>query len=204
MALINSHTDLKRRLYMENLQDQNTKETTEVTTDVETKEEVKKLEFTQEELDNLISKRLEREKKKAKAEREEAEKLAKMSEAEKQQALFEKKVKEFEDMKKKYELEKMELEVIKQLSSKNLPTQFSKYLLNEDAETSFNNIKEFEVEWQKAIEQAVDTRLKGKTPQVGVVTNTTITKEQFNKLGFLEKQKFATDYPEAYKSFMKF
>ena len=184
---------------MENLQDQNTIETTEVTTDVEskeveTKEEVKKLEFTQEELDNLISKRLEREKKKAQAEREEAEKLAKMSEAEKQQALFEKKVKE---------LEKMELEVIKQLSSKNLPTQFSKYLLNEDAETSFNNIKEFEVEWQKAIEQAVDTRLKGKTPQVGVVTNTTITKEQFNKLGFLEKQKFATDYPEAYKSFMK-
>ena len=194
---------------MENLQDQNTIEITEVTTDVEskeveTKEEVKKLEFTQEELDNLISKRLEREKKKAQAEREEAENLAKMSEAEKQQALFEKKVKEFEDMKKKYELEKMELEVIKQLSSKNLPTQFSKYLLNEDAETSFNNIKEFEVEWQKAIEQAVDTRLKGKTPQVGVVTNTTITKEQFNKLGFLEKQKFATDYPEAYKSFMKF
>lgn len=194
---------------MENLQDQNTIEITEVTTDVEskeveTKEEVKKLEFTQEELDNLISKRLEREKKKAQAEREEAEKLAKMSEAEKQQALFEKKVKEFEDMKKKYELEKMELEVIKQLSSKNLPTQFSKYLLNEDAETSFNNIKEFEVEWQKAIEQAIDTRLKGKTPQVGVVTNTTITKEQFNKLGFLEKQKFATDYPEAYKSFMKF
>lgn len=193
---------------MENLQDQNTIETTEVTTDVEskeveTKEEVKKLEFTQEELDNLISKRLEREKKKAQAEREEAEKLAKMSEAEKQQALFEKKVKEFEDMKKKYELEKMELEVIKQLSSKKLPTQFSKYLLNEDAETSFNNIKEFEVEWQKAIEQAVDTRLKGKTPQVGVVTNTTITKEQFNKLRFLEKQKFATDYPEAYKSFMK-
>ncbi|WP_416188185.1 DUF4355 domain-containing protein [Clostridium perfringens] len=131
---------------MENLQDQNTKETTEVTTDVETKEEAKKLEFTQEELDNLISKRLEREKKKAQAEKEEAEKLAKMSEAEKQQALFEKKVKEFEDMKKKYELEKMELEVIKQLSSKNLPTQFSKYLLNEDAETSFNNIKEFEVE----------------------------------------------------------
>ena len=193
---------------MENLQDQNTIEITEVTTDVEskeveTKEEVKKLEFTQEELDNLISKRLEREKKKAQAEREEAEKLAKMSEAEKQQTLFEKKVKEFEDMKKKYELEKMELEVIKQLSSKNLPTQFSKYLLNEDAETSFNNIKEFEVEWQKAIEQAIDTRLKGKTPQVGVVTNTTITKEQFNKLGFLEKQKFATDYPEAYKSFMK-
>ena len=87
---------------MENLQDQNTIEITEVTTDVESKEEVKKLEFTQEELDNLISKRLEREKKKAQAEREEAENLAKMSEAEKQQALFEKKVKEFEDMKKKY------------------------------------------------------------------------------------------------------
>ena len=46
--------------------------------------------FTQQEVDNLIQKRLDRALKKAQEEKEEAEKLAKMSEAERQKALFEK------------------------------------------------------------------------------------------------------------------
>ncbi len=53
--------------------------------------------FTQQEVDNLIQKRLDRALKKAQEEKEEAEKLAKMSEAERQKALFEKEKAEFEE-----------------------------------------------------------------------------------------------------------
>ena len=57
--------------------------------------------FTQDEVNEMISKRLQRERKDIKAqieaERREAEELAKLSEAEKQQKLFEKQVKEFEE-----------------------------------------------------------------------------------------------------------
>ena len=55
--------------------------------------------FTQDEVDKMISKRLQRERKDIKAqieaERKEAEELAKLSEAEKQKKFLEKQVKEF-------------------------------------------------------------------------------------------------------------
>ena len=125
--------------------------------------------FTQQEVDNLIQKRLDRALKKAQEEKEEAEKLAKMSEAERQKALFEKEKAEFEEERKKYQREKLELEVTKQLSSKNLPVEFGTYLLGENAEDSFNRIKQFEVKWQQALEKAVNERLKGNTPKVATV-----------------------------------
>lgn len=126
--------------------------------------------FTQEEVDSLIQKRLDRALKKAQEEKEEAEKLAKMSEAERQKALFEKEKAEFEEERKKYQREKLELEVTKQLSSKNLPVEFGTYLLGENAEDSFNRIKEFEVKWQQALEKAINERLKGNTPKVATVS----------------------------------
>lgn len=126
--------------------------------------------FTQQEVDNLIQKRLDRALKKAQEEKEEAEKLAKMSEAERQKALFEKEKAEFKEERKKYQREKLELEVTKQLSSKNLPVEFGTYLLGENAEDSFNRIKEFEVKWQQALEKAINERLKGNTPKVATVS----------------------------------
>ena len=126
--------------------------------------------FTQQEVDNLIQKRLDRALKKAQEEKEEAEKLAKMSEAERQKALFEKEKAEFEEERKKYQREKLELEVTKQLSSKNLPVEFGTYLLGENAEDSFNRIKQFEVKWQQALEKAINERLKGNTPKVATVS----------------------------------
>lgn len=131
------------------------------------KEQTKEKLFTQEELDKIIEKRLARALKKAEEEKIEAERLAKMSEAERQQALFDKEKAKFEEERKQYQREKMELEVIKQMSSKGLPVEFSKYLIADDAETALNNIKTFEAEWQKAIEKAVNEKLKGSTPKTG-------------------------------------
>lgn len=165
-------------------------------------DEPKTLTMTQEELDALITKRLERASKKAETEKAEAEKLAKMSEAERQQALFDKEKTMFAEERKQYQKEKMELEVIKQMSSKGLPTEFSAYLLAEDAETALNNIKTFEVKWQQAIEKAVDNKLKGVTPKIGG-TVTGITKEDFNKMGYQEKMKIFNESPELYKELSK-
>jgi uncharacterized membrane-anchored protein YjiN (DUF445 family) len=131
------------------------------------KEQTKEKLFTQEELDKIIEKRLARALKKAEEEKIEAERLAKMSEAERQQALFDKEKAKFEEERKQYQREKMELEVMKQMSSKGLPVEFSKYLIADDAETALNNIKIFEAEWQKAIEKAVNEKLKGSTPKAG-------------------------------------
>lgn len=124
--------------------------------------------FTQEEVNKMMEKRLARERKdlEAKIEQEKAEsaKLAKMSEAERQKALFDKQVKDFEDMKSAFEKEKLLNETSKQLAQNNLPVEFANYLLAKDAETTFNNINQFQDQWNTALEKALDERMKGKTP----------------------------------------
>ena len=139
-------------------------------TEVEAKE-VKT--FTQDEVDKMISKRLQRERKdieaKIEAERKEAEELAKLSEQEKQKKLFEKQVREFEETKKAFEAERLLNETSKQLASKNLPIEFAEMLKGEDAESTFNNINVFEAKFNEALEKMVTERLRGSTPKTATI-----------------------------------
>ena len=196
---INTNTDIDDK---ESSAVDSTKDTTnkDVATETET---TKEKTFTQEELDKIIEKRLARALKKADEEKQEAEKLAKMSAEERAKAEFEKEKQKFEDERKQYQREKMELEVIKQMSSKGLPTEFATYLIADDAETALNNIKTFEAEWQKAIEKAVNEKLKGSTPKTGNTANITITKDEFNSLGYSERMKIYNEQPELYKKLTK-
>ncbi|OOO66766.1 hypothetical protein BS638_06475 [Clostridium tepidum] len=197
----NTNTDIDNK--ESSAVDSTKKDTTNKDVATDNKEDKQEKTFTQEELDKIIEKRLARALKKADEERQEAEKLAKMSEAERQQALFDKEKAKFEEERKQYQREKMELEVIKQMSSKGLPVEFSKYLIADDAETALNNIKTFEVEWQQAIEKAVNEKLKGNTPKAGNTTNITITKDEFNSLGYSERMKIYNEQPELYKELTK-
>ena len=146
------------------------------TTEVKAKEEVKT--FAQEEVDKMISKRLQRERKdieaKIEKERLEAEELAKLSEADRQRKLFEKQVAEFEETKKAFENEKLLNETSKQLASKNLPIEFAEMLKGTDAETTFENIKVFEEKFNAALEVKVNERLRGNVPKTGTVTSGTV------------------------------
>ena len=147
--------------------------------------------FTQEEVDKMISKRLQRERKDIKAqieaERKEAEELAKLSEAEKQKKLFEKQVKEFEETKRAFENERLLNETSKQLASKNLPIEFASMLKGKDAESTFENIKAFETKFNEALEKMVTERLRGATPKVATSTKVNITKDQFRSMSYMEK-----------------
>ena len=173
---------------MENLENNVVNNEVQENTEVEAKE-VKT--FTQDEVDKMISKRLQRERKdieaKIEAERKEAEELAKLSEQEKQKKLFEKQVREFEETKKAFEAERLLNETSKQLASKNLPIEFAEMLKGEDAESTFNNINVFEAKFNEALEKMVTERLRGATPKVATSTNVNITKEQFRNMSYMEK-----------------
>ena len=164
--------------------------------------------FTQEEVNEMISKRLQRERKDIKAqieaERKEAEELAKLSEAEKQKKLFEKQVKEFEETKRAFENERLLNETSKQLASKNLPIEFAEMLKGNDAEKTFENIQLFEVKFNEAVEKAVTERLRGNVPKTTTsLNNTSITKEQFNKMDLAQRQKLFNDNRELYNELSK-
>lgn len=129
--------------------------------------------FTQEDINDIVSKRLERErakfekdyKEKLATETAEAEKLAKLSEAERAKAIFEKQQAEFETERAKFQREKIELQVTKELASKGLPITFANLLVTNDADTSLENINKFEKDWQEALDKAVDEKLKTTSPK---------------------------------------
>ena len=171
-------------------------------------DEVQVKTFTQDEVNEMISKRLQRERKdieaKIEAERKEAEELAKLSEAEKQKKLFEKQVKEFEETKRAFENERLLNETSKQLASKNLPTQFAEMLKGNDAEKTFENIQLFEAKFNEAVEKVVTERLRGNVPKTTTSLNSpSITKEQFNKMDLAQRQKLFNDNRELYNELSK-
>ena len=164
--------------------------------------------FTQEEVDKMISKRLQRERKdieaKIEAERREAEELAKLSEQERQKKLFEKQVKEFEETKRAFENERLLNETSKQLASKNLPIEFAEILKGNDAEKTFENIQLFEAKFNEAVEKVVTERLRGNVPKTTTSLNSpSITKEQFNKMDLAQRQKLFNDNRELYNELSK-
>ena len=164
--------------------------------------------FTQEEVNEMISKRLQRERKDIKAqieaERKQAEELAKLSEQEKASKLLELKEKELNDKIKAFENEKLLNETSKQLASKNLPIEFAEMLKGNDAEKTFENIQLFEAKFNEAVEKVVTERLRGNVPKTTTsLNNTSITKEQFNKMDLAQRQKLFNDNRELYNELSK-
>jgi uncharacterized protein YjgD (DUF1641 family) len=117
------------------------------------------------------------------AEKDEAARLAKMSAEERKSAEFEQKVKDFEAREAAYQAERLEFECVKQLAEKKLPTEFSGMLTGKDADVTKANIESFEKQFNKAIEAAVNERLKGSTPK----TTTTNTETDSFLSGFKRK-----------------
>ena len=163
---------------------------------------------SQDEINDIVNKRLARERKdieaKIEAERKQAEELAKLSEQEKASKLLELKEKELNDKIKAFENEKLLNETSKQLASKNLPIQFAEMLKGNDAEKTFENIQLFEVKFNEAVEKVVGERLRGNVPKTTTSLNSpSITKEQFNKMDLAQRQKLFNDNRELYNELSK-
>jgi hypothetical protein len=160
---------------MEEIMDeQNTVETTVEntveTTAVETQATPTAKTFTQDELNAIIDKRLERERKDAQARIDkavtEAQKLAKMSADER--AEHEKQAHEKALADREAEITKRELraEAKSQLSDKGLPIELAEILPYTDADTTNAAIVATEKVFRAAVEKGVTERLKGNAPKV--------------------------------------
>lgn len=145
--------------------------TAEETTAVETTQATPTAKtFTQEELNAIIDRRLERERKDAQARIDkavtEAQKLAKMSadeRAEHERQELQKKLSEREA-----EITKRELraEAKSQLSDKGLPVELAEVLPYTDADTTNAALAAVEKVFRQAVEKGVNERLKGNAPKV--------------------------------------
>ena len=128
--------------------------------------------FTQAEVDEIIGKRLAKER--AKHEQEvatkvsEAERLAKLTGDEKvkeeikiAQEELDRTKKEFAAMKAEFDQQQMLAQITKELNARNLPIGMADKMIGKDAETTKANIDAFETTWKQSLEAAIKNEIKG-------------------------------------------
>jgi hypothetical protein len=163
-----------------------------------TQEEVNDL--LQREVDRRITSALKKQAEKFNKEKAEYEKLRDMDEKQRAEYEFNKRVEEFELKEKEFNLIQNKLSASKVLAERGLPVGFVDYIVAEDADTMMDNITTFEREWKAAINDAITTRLasSGK-PGSKANTQTGLTKEEFKKMSISQQAELYRTNPELYK-----
>ena len=183
------------------------------TTEVDAVEQVKT--YTEDEVkaqvqaetDRKVTKALETAKAKwleeEQAKLKQAEELAKLSEKERLAKELEIQRNEFEQEKSKFQRERLTLQTEKDLISKDMPAEFAPFVVADTAEQTLININTLQASWQAAIEKAIDDKVKGRTP-TGNQPPTTggVTKEQFEKMNYLERLELKQKNLKLYESLL--
>jgi hypothetical protein len=132
-----------------------------------------------------------------------AEELAKLSEKERLAKELEIQRNEFEQEKSKFQRERLTLQTEKDLISKDMPVEFAPFVVADTAEQTLININTLQASWQAAIEKAIDDKVKGRTP-TGNQPPTTggVTKEQFEKMNYLERLELKQKNLKLYESLL--
>jgi len=161
----------------------------------------------QAEADRRVSKALETAKLKwaeeEQAKVKQAEELAKLSEKERAAKELEIQRTEFEQEKSKFQKERLTLQTEKDLISKDMPPEFAPFVVAETAEQTLININTLQASWQAAIEKAIDDKVKGRTPTGNQAPTTGgVTKEQFEKMNYLERLELKQKNIKLYESLL--
>jgi hypothetical protein len=129
----------------------------------------------------------------------EAEKLAKMTKEEKAQYLTQKHEKELTEREAVITRRELMAEAKNTLAEKKLPVGLAEVLNYTDADSCDKSIAAVEKAFQKAVQDAVEEKLKGGTPPQKAPENGGVTKEEYSKMGYADRLKLKTENPELYK-----
>jgi len=129
--------------------------------------------FTQEQVDEIVSKRINKESSKFEKKllemqtkmQEDAERYSKMSEDEKKKEQDERKRKEDEDRDRNLTLRENKLEAREKLSELSMPSVFVDIVLNVDLDAQNDNIEKIHKAWTTAIAEEVKKQTKGEAPK---------------------------------------
>lgn len=104
-------------------------------------------------------------------EREEAARMSQLSERERQELLLKKREETLALKERELSRQRLQLETIKVLEERKLPVRFADWLIGEDGDTTFNNVKAFEEAFKEAVNDEIKRRIPQITPRVGSGTN---------------------------------
>lgn len=174
--------------------------------------------FTEEDLQKKITSEVDRrvesgiqkglETKKQKWEREYSER-AKLTAEELAQKQLEERMQELSGKEKEISKKANQIEARSILAEANIPKahyeKFIDLLVNDDAETTTSNVQNF-VDVFNSTRDDITNQIKSEysnVPKPKTGANGTLTKDDFDKMGYGEKIKFKTENPDLYKEFMK-
>lgn len=153
-------------------------------------------------VDSIVKSKRSRWQKELEEEKNEAARLATLSEEERQQALIQKEKDDFEKEKAVFRQEQLLVEKGKQLQEIGIPSTFAVRIQGNTAEEAIKDVKFFKAEWDKALEAAVNEKLKSSvdTP-LGAgaknVANNPFAKDTFN---LTEQGRLLREDPEKAKT----
>ena len=159
--------------------------------------------FTQEEVNNIVEKRLNKEKNKWKNEVDQAKRLAEMSAEDRAREQFKMEKAEFERQRAEFERERLLVQTQRELSTKNIPVEFADMLVKEDAESTKAAIDTFASLYNQSVEKGVSNKMKGRPPKTKQTSSDGLDRAAFMKLSLAEQQKMAKENPERYKELTK-
>lgn len=159
--------------------------------------------FTQEEVNNIVEKRLNKEKNKWKNEVDQAKRLAEMSAEDRAREQFKIEKAEFERQRAEFERERLLVQTQRELSTKNIPVEFADMLVKDDAESTKAAIDTFASLYNQSVEKGVSNKMKGRPPKTKQTSSDGLDRAAFMKLSLAEQQKMAKENPERYKELTK-
>ena len=159
--------------------------------------------FTQEEVNNIVEKRLNKEKNKWKNEVDQAKRLAEMSAEDRAREQFKMEKAEFERQRAEFERERLLVQTQRELSTKNIPVEFADMLVKDDAESTKVAIDTFASLYNQSVEKGVSNKMKGRPPKTKQTQSDGLDRAAFMKLSLAEQQKMAKENPDRYKELTK-
>ena len=112
--------------------------------------------YTQEQVNEMIARRVARETKKI--------------EAEKERKQFEQEKKLFAEQMKAFEQQKIKNQTMQMLGERNMPVELAQFITSQNADEIMDNVNTFQKHFNEAVEKVVAERLRGKTPSVSTMS----------------------------------
>lgn len=129
--------------------------------------------FSQEEVNNVVSKRIneinakneEKMKKAIQEAKAEWEKQSQMSDEEKQKEEMSKKEQEIAERERNLTLQERSIATKAVLQDKGMPTELADYLIDVEKDTTDSNVEKISKVWDEALSKAVEAKVAGETPK---------------------------------------
>ena len=206
LASMISVSNFKEVRYMDNEQENKEQERQEQAPVDEPKQdqdvqEPKEKTFTKDEVEQMISDRIKREREKAEADKAEAKRLAKMNADQKKDYEIDKQTKRAEEAEQKlarYEMQGQARKMFEE-SGVNVNDDDLSLVVTSEAETTQNNVNKLIAFAKRIREDVKNEMLTGKTPKTNGNVAKNITQSQFDLMSSKQKAELYQENPDLFK-----